>query len=416
MKLLRGVAALASLLSLPLATDAQTLVADYQVQGVLTSSVPSGIGPLIPIGGVTMPEYELDSVNGFNQMVLEIVTDTADPPVLSGVQSQTAPLVDPENYSIVLLGSFDLITTGILATKIFDFKNLSSDAGLYVNTSTGNLQFVDGSGVIIGFGVPGTNLTTDEYVQTALTRDSGTNLVSVYATDLLTSTTTLAFSFTDMTGLAIMGDATPTGDQFITLYKDDAGGVGGPTVDEGSQGNIARFRIYDGVLGADEIAALRYCNPGALHLGPARSGRRSAHPPRPPPQKCREHALVGAAYRRTGALFTVHCSPSLTLHRMPATTSRKSKATHARAATALEAIPNIGPSVAADLRSIGVKQPRQLIGRVAPALPETLSAHRQRQDPCVLDTFIAAVRFMEGAPARPWWRYTAERKKNFGSL
>jgi hypothetical protein len=28
----------------------------------------------------------------------------------------------------------------------------------------------------------------------------------------------------------------------------------------------------------------------------------------------------------------------------------------------------------------------------------------------VLDTFIAAVRFMEGAPPHPWWHYTAERK------
>ena len=36
-----------------------------------------------------------------------------------------------------------------------------------------------------------------------------------------------------------------------------------------------------------------------------------------------------------------------------------------------------------------------------------------RQDPCVLDTFISAVRFIEEAPARPWWSYTAERKKKF---
>jgi hypothetical protein len=34
----------------------------------------------------------------------------------------------------------------------------------------------------------------------------------------------------------------------------------------------------------------------------------------------------------------------------------------------------------------------------------------KRQDPCVLDVFIATVRFIEGAPARPWWHYTAERK------
>jgi hypothetical protein len=28
----------------------------------------------------------------------------------------------------------------------------------------------------------------------------------------------------------------------------------------------------------------------------------------------------------------------------------------------------------------------------------------------VLDVFIAAVRFMDGEPAQPWWAYTAERK------
>ena len=38
----------------------------------------------------------------------------------------------------------------------------------------------------------------------------------------------------------------------------------------------------------------------------------------------------------------------------------------------------------------------------------------QRQDPCVLDTFMAATDFMRGAPARPWWAYTAERKQRFG--
>jgi hypothetical protein len=39
-----------------------------------------------------------------------------------------------------------------------------------------------------------------------------------------------------------------------------------------------------------------------------------------------------------------------------------------------------------------------------------------RQDPCVLDTFIAATRFMAGDPPHPWWHYTAERKLNFKSL
>jgi hypothetical protein len=90
------------------------------------------------------------------------------------------------------------------------------------------------------------------------------------------------------------------------------------------------------------------------------------------------------------------------------------KATHARHATVLESIPNVGVSIARDLRSIGIKQPQDLIGRNPHSLYQALCDQtRTRQDPCVLDTFISAVRFMEGAPARPWWSYTAERKKRF---
>ena len=90
------------------------------------------------------------------------------------------------------------------------------------------------------------------------------------------------------------------------------------------------------------------------------------------------------------------------------------KANSARLATALEAIPNVGTSIARDLRSIGVKQPQDLIGRDPHSLYQSLCDRtRTRQDPCVLDTFIAAVHFMEGAAARPWWSYTAERKKKF---
>ncbi|MDQ6655505.1 MAG: helix-hairpin-helix domain-containing protein [Verrucomicrobiota bacterium] len=89
------------------------------------------------------------------------------------------------------------------------------------------------------------------------------------------------------------------------------------------------------------------------------------------------------------------------------------KAADAQAATTLEAIPNVGRSVAQDLRSLGIERPRQLIGRDPHALYLALCERTGvRQDPCVLDTFISAVRFMEGAPPLPWWHYTAERKKS----
>jgi hypothetical protein len=83
----------------------------------------------------------------------------------------------------------------------------------------------------------------------------------------------------------------------------------------------------------------------------------------------------------------------------------------------LEQLPNIGPALAADLRRIGIQTPADLRDRDAFALYGTLCrVTGQRQDPCVLDTFMAATDFMRGAAAAPWWTYTAQRKATFGTI
>ena len=93
------------------------------------------------------------------------------------------------------------------------------------------------------------------------------------------------------------------------------------------------------------------------------------------------------------------------------------KAATAAECKTLEQLPNIGPSLAADLRLIGIREPRELRGKDAFVLYQKLcAATGQRQDPCVLDTFMAATDFMRGAPAAPWWRYTAQRKALFGQV
>jgi hypothetical protein len=80
--------------------------------------------------------------------------------------------------------------------------------------------------------------------------------------------------------------------------------------------------------------------------------------------------------------------------------------------TALEELPNVGPAIAADFVRLGIRTPRELAGRDPYALYDQLNrVTGTRHDPCVLDTFISAVRFVDGAPARPWWKYTAERKR-----
>lgn len=82
----------------------------------------------------------------------------------------------------------------------------------------------------------------------------------------------------------------------------------------------------------------------------------------------------------------------------------------------LEQLPNVGRSLAEDLRCVGVRRPTDLRGRDPYALYRALCEKTgTRQDPCVLDVFISAVRFMDGAPPLPWWHYTAERKRTLRS-
>lgn len=76
----------------------------------------------------------------------------------------------------------------------------------------------------------------------------------------------------------------------------------------------------------------------------------------------------------------------------------------------LEDLPNIGKSIANDLRLIGIDHPAELIGKDAIDLYERLNrATGKRQDPCVIDVFMAAVHFMEGGDPLPWWSFTDER-------
>ena len=80
--------------------------------------------------------------------------------------------------------------------------------------------------------------------------------------------------------------------------------------------------------------------------------------------------------------------------------------------TELEDLPNIGKVIAKYLHLIGIQAPDQLKGRDPYEMFEMLVQVSGRPyDPCLLDVFISAVRFMEGGPPRPWWHYTAGRKR-----
>ncbi len=82
----------------------------------------------------------------------------------------------------------------------------------------------------------------------------------------------------------------------------------------------------------------------------------------------------------------------------------------ARAADELRRIPGIGPSLARDLRELGVLGTEDLAGRDPTRLYERLGKVRgARQDPCVLYTFRCAVYFARTPNPEPellkWWNW-----------
>jgi hypothetical protein len=97
-------------------------------------------------------------------------------------------------------------------------------------------------------------------------------------------------------------------------------------------------------------------------------------------------------------------------------TSRVRRKMTNRDVARLEDIPNVGPAIAADLRQLGISHPANLLGRDPYEMYDDLCRLTgKRHDPCLLDTFIAAVRYMAGEPKKPWWKYTAERKRELAN-
>lgn len=122
----------------------------------------------------------------------------------------------------------------------------------------------------------------------------------------------------------------------------------------------------------------------------------------------RESAVIEAAARDAAA-------PGPAMQFGPRVRPRK--ATRAADCEAFEQLPNVGPAMAGDLRVLGLQHPRELAHRDPFVLYQSLCAHTgRRQDPCVLDTFMAITDFMRGAPPAAWWTYTAQRKLLYGNV
>lgn len=87
------------------------------------------------------------------------------------------------------------------------------------------------------------------------------------------------------------------------------------------------------------------------------------------------------------------------------------KANSPREALNLEDIPSVGRAIVNDLKMLGITKPAQLKNMDGIKLYEKLNRITgKKHDPCVADVFMAAVGFMSGSKARPWWKFTSKRK------
>lgn len=143
--------------------------------------------------------------------------------------SLSSGLLDPTNYSIEMIFNFsDLFGW----RKILDFKDRSSDDGLYNLDAALNFYPVTP-------GFPGA-FTPNVNVRLTVTRDAATKLFVGYINGVQ------QIAFTDSTDLAVF-DAT---NNIIQFFKDDFTTSQG----EASAGVVDLIRIYDAPLSATQVA------------------------------------------------------------------------------------------------------------------------------------------------------------------
>jgi len=140
----------------------------------------------------------------------------------------TTRVIRGSGYSIEILFRFDLLDG---YRKIIDFKDGSTDDGLYV--LDGCLIFFPNVQEAL------TRIGSDSYVQIVLTRDAADRVVG-YVDGVR------QFAFDDLGGLAKVG-----GSKNLRFFVDDV-----TTTGEWSNGAVAQIRLFDQALTANEVALL----------------------------------------------------------------------------------------------------------------------------------------------------------------
>jgi CSLREA domain-containing protein len=263
--------------------------ADYRFQNKLSTSV--GIAPALTKIGPGTNAFTTATVDGSSRRVLRF-------PKGNGLKlSPASRVISNSTYSIVVL--FELNEVGDDASRfrrIIDFKNGTSDNGLYIENvaGTSKLSFYRGStqGSVQG----STPIAANQYVQVVLTRDAGGTVVG-YVDGVQ------QISFPDTAGDAVIADDT------LRFFRDNQGGS------EHSAGSVARIRLYDNfALSATEVGTLDRIEPTVFTVnstvdgsdGELRDGKCSTGVP----QQCTLRAAVQQSNHTLGN-DTINFAPGL---------------------------------------------------------------------------------------------------------
>jgi hypothetical protein len=200
--------------------------ADYQFQNTLTSSL--GTPPALTDLGPDTNSFATEEVNGSSQSALTFPAD-------NGVQlTPTMGVIPNDTYTIAVLLRFATVTGGDGWQRIVDFKDGTSDHGLYVYKGVLEL-YPDARGTRA-------TIKAGEYTLVVLTRDSS-GTVTGYVDGAE------QFSFND----SLPNDAVIDANNTLRFFRDnESGGFPG----EASPGAVARIWLYDEALTAEQVAVL----------------------------------------------------------------------------------------------------------------------------------------------------------------
>jgi hypothetical protein len=197
-------------------SSSATLQADYQFQNTRDSSV--GSPPALADLGTN--SFTSETVDGTSRTVLSFTQN-------NGLSlSSTSGVIPNSTYSIVMLCSIQQTSS---YRRLIDFKNATSDTGLYAQN--GHLYFYP-----IGFGSP-ISIAANTWVQIVITRDS-TGTLTGYVDGVQ------QFQVSDTGGYGVISNNT------LRFFRDDS------SSSEASAGSVARIRLYDGALSASQVSAL----------------------------------------------------------------------------------------------------------------------------------------------------------------